>query len=737
MPMLHQSNFLQSGIESARNWWHRTWTAAPGAEQVAEEEPLRADLFSADQMAVHGKRVAARHALSDTPLPDHLLRRLASNERVLVDLGKQLASATDGERRYTPAAEWLLDNFYLIEEEIRTARRHLPRGYSRELPKLALAPINGTGAGLPRVYDLALQAIAHGDGQVGRGPLSRFVAAYQAVQPLLLGELWAIPIMLRLALIENLRRVAARVAVAQLERDTAGNWADSMLEVAAKSPSELIPVIADMARSEPSLTNAYVAEFARRLQGQGAALALPLTWMEQRLAESGQAIEQMVHLEAQQQAANQVSVSNCIGSLRLLGAMDWREFVEGLSNVEQTLRDDPAGLYGQMDFGTRDRYRHCVEAIAKGSAQSETDVARKAVALAVAARPAEPLPAGTDIDGRRGHVGYYLVSEGRAQLEAAVGSTLPPLLAFGRRARARPLQVYAGSIALITLLLVAGPALEIHLHMDWPWWLEGAFAFVLFIATSQLAVSLVNWLVTLFVSPQPLARMDYSHGIAPESRTLVVVPTLLGSVAGAEALVDALEVRFLANRDPRLHFGLLTDFHDAAEEHQPTDDALVDIAADRIAALNEKYRDPADTDCTDTFFLFHRPRRWNANERIWMGYERKRGKLGDLNALLRGHASNGPDARFSRVVGDTRALSAVRYVITLDTDTQLPRDAASQIVSTMAHPLNRPCFGTGLKRDVVIDGYGILQPRVGLSLPSTNRSGYARLYGGEPGIDPY
>jgi cellobiose phosphorylase len=732
--MLLQASFLQNRIETARSWWQRTWTPVAHGEADDEDEPLRAELFSADQMAQHGKRLAALHVLSEEALPDRLLGRLASNEQVLVNLGKQLAASPDHERRFTPAAEWLLDNFYLIEEEIRTARRHLPRGYSRELPRLALLPVNGKGAGLPRVYDLALQAIAHGDGQVGRGPLSRFVASYQSAQPLLLGELWAFPIMLRLALIENLRRVAARVAIAHVDRDTAGTWADSMLEVAAKSPSELIPVIADMARSSPSLTNAYVAEFARRLQGQGAALALPLTWMEQRLGESGHTIEQMVQLEAQQQAANQVSVSNCIGSLRLLNAMDWREFVETLSSVEQTLRDDPSGIYAQMDFGTRDRYRHAVESIARLGARSETEVARIAVQLADAAATQE---GGDAAAGRRSHIGTYLLGEGREALEQAAGVRVTGVLALARKLRRRPLAIYAGSIIAITLALIAGPLLEAHRHAGWPWWGELLFGIVLLLATSQLAVSLVNWLATLFVEPVPLARMDYSYGIASESRTLVVVPTMIGHAAGVEALVDALEVRFLANRDPHLHFGLLTDFYDAAEEHLPTDDALVELAAQRIATLNAKYRVAGGPQGTDFFFLFHRPRRWNPRERVWMGHERKRGKLADLNALLRGHGGEGGGERFQRIVGDTGSLSAVRYVITLDTDTQLPRDAAAQIIATMAHPLNRPVFGEGRCQDIVVEGYGILQPRVGLSLPSTNRSGYARLYGGEPGIDPY
>jgi len=352
--MPQRTHPLRNRTRDVKAWWARLWTEKAEVTATTADEPLRAELFSADQMAVHGQRLGAAHVVDPARLPDQLLARLASNERVLVELGKRLATTADAERRLTPAAEWLLDNFYLIEEEVRTARRHLPRGYSRELPRLTLDPANGGGAGQPRVYALALQAVAHGDGQIGRGSLKRFIAAYQSVQTLLLGELWACPIMLRLALIENLRRVASRVAIAHAERQTAGIWAQRMLDVAEKAPSELILVVADMARSTPPLTNAFVAEFARRLQGRGAGLALPLTWMEQRLTESHHTIEQLVHLEGQQQAANQVSVSNSIGSLRLLGAINWREFVESLSGVELALRDDPSGTYAQMDFTTRD-----------------------------------------------------------------------------------------------------------------------------------------------------------------------------------------------------------------------------------------------------------------------------------------------------------------------------------------------------------------------------------------------
>ncbi|MFZ0256479.1 MAG: cyclic beta 1-2 glucan synthetase, partial [Gammaproteobacteria bacterium] len=344
-------------------------SSAPG-RPFNDEPPLRAELFSVDQMEQHGVRLASAHRLTPGRVPDQLLSRLAANEGVLIETYNRLTTAVTAQHRIEPAGEWLLDNFYLIEEQIRTAKRHLPKGYSRELPSLA----EGTSAGLPRVYDLALEVIAHGDGRVDPDSLSRFVAAYQTVTPLRLGELWAIPIMLRLALIENLRRVAVRIAAGRTDSELAVAWATKLIEITRQDPKSLILVIADMARSNPPMTTPFVSELARRLQGHGSALTLPLSWIEQQLAESGLSIEQLVRSGNQQQAADRVSISNSIGSLRLLGTMDWREFVQTLSVVERTLRTDPAA-YAAMDFASRDRYRHVIEEIAKASGLSEPAVA--------------------------------------------------------------------------------------------------------------------------------------------------------------------------------------------------------------------------------------------------------------------------------------------------------------------------------------------------------------------------
>lgn len=680
-----------------------------------DEPPLRADLFSAEQMEQHGKVLAGAHRLKVGRVRDRLLARLDQNEDLLLGVHKLLTDDVKNDRRITPAGEWLLDNFYVIEEQIRTARRHLPKGYSRELPRLAV----GLSAGLPRVYDLALENIAHGDGRVDPENLRSFVTAYQSVTALTLGELWAIPIMLRLALIENLRRVAARVAGHRLDRNRAEAWADKMTAVAAREPQNLILAIADMARSRPPMVSAFVAEITRRLHGQGPALALPLTWIEQRLSESGLTSEELVRMENQQQAADQVSISNSIGSLRSLGATDWRGFVEDMSLVEQILAEDPAGIYLAMDFATRDRYRHVVERTAKGSLRSEGEVARQALALAQegAVRQSGCLEA---------HVGFHLVDAGLPQLERAVEMRAGFSESLQRLGRRFPLLLYGGAMLLLTVLFAGSFTAK-----AWSDGLNGwALAFVgglSLLCASHLSVALANWLATLLTTPQSLPRMDFSKGIPRNLRTLVVVPTMLTSPRGVKDLVKALEVRFLANRDEHLHFGLLTDFRDAATETLPEDEPLLRLARERIEGLNVKYPGSAG----DSFFLFHRPRSFNQRDGLWMGYERKRGKLADLNNLLRG----GGNGAFSLVVGGVSVLPEMKYVITLDTDTQLARDTARQFVGAMGHPLNQPRYDAAKQR--VTGGYGILQPRIAASLPGTNRSRYARMCASEIGIDPY
>ncbi len=679
------------------------------------ELPLRFDLFSVEQLARHAKVLAANHRIVTRKGSNRLLARLGHNEEILREFNRATLVINPG-RRITPAAEWLLDNFYLIEEQIQMARRHLPRGYSRELPRL----VNGSSAGLPRVYDIVLELIAHVDAQIDAGPLSAFIAAYQSAGSLKLGELWAIPIMLRLGLIENLQRVATRLTIALKDRDLADLWVDRLQEMAEKNPSQLVVVVADMAKAELFLSSSFVAEFCQRLSRHSPVLHLARNWLEQRLVQQGLSIEQMIQMEIQNQAADQVSVSHSIASLRFLSAMDWKEFVETLSQVETTLRSDPADVYNDMDFATRDSYRHSVESLARHSQLSEVDVAQRAIQLAADSAQQKGR------EDRTAHVGFYLVDKGQSILGCALKVRWSWRSFLERSIHCSPLTFYAGGIGVLTLLAVVGFIQQIRM-VEVQGWKLFFFISVFFLCASQLAVALMNWLCMLLVKPRQLPRMDYSSGIPSDQRTMVVVPTMLTSPAGVDHLIEILEIHHLANRDPNLYFALLTDFRDAAAEVLPGDEALLQRARAGVGMLNQKY----SSDSHGIFFLLHRPRRWNASEGVWMGYERKRGKLEEFNDLLR----SGSRERFSEIVGETTIFPSIKYVITLDTDTQLPREAARQLVGTMAHRLNRPEFDD--VRGIVSEGYSILQPRLGVSLPSSRRSWFVRLFGGDAGIDPY
>jgi cellobiose phosphorylase len=687
-----------------------------------DDLPLRSELLSVMQMAAHGKALAASHQLSAERGPDRLLARLAQNAECIAATCGELTEAVTAARQITPAADWLLDNYYLIEQQIRTARRHLPRDYSKQLPRLG----NVQCAGRPRVYQIALEIISHGDGRVDPESLNCFVHGYQEATTLTLGELWAIPIMLRLALIENLRRAAVLVADNHRQRDLANAWSTRMSVVAEKNPSGLILLVADMARSNPSLSSVFVAELARRLQGRGPALTLALSWVTHRLAESGLTIEHQIQAEIQQQAIEQVSISNSIGSLRFLGTMDWQAFVETMSIVERTLRLDPAQVYARMDFATRDRYRHVIERIARLCPHTEADVAWQALELARDHDNAPDSDSDSDADSGAAHVGYYLIGRGVRSLEKRVGMRAPLASLLCQSAAGAPLATYLGSALLLTGVMTQGllaHAVQEGVHGALLGWL----ALLTLACSSALALALVNWLATLVTRSDSLPRMDFTQGIPAAARTLVAVPALIYSKHNVDCLCEQIEVRYLANRDPHLLFCLLTDWTDADAQVQAPDAALLQQAADHIVRLNQKYA----PDLPGPFLLLHRPRQWNACQQAWMGHERKRGKLSDLNQFLRGGARD----RFSLVIGDPALLEGIKYVLTLDADTQLPRAAARRCIAAMQHPLNQPRLDAARRR--VVAGHAILQPRVAASLPGKDASRYERLCSGEPGIDPY
>ncbi len=682
-----------------------------------EEEPVREELFSIERLEEYAEWLAGRHRVVASRKPKLLLPRLEENAARLVQSYRALSQSIKEERVVSPAADWLVDNFHIVEEQLREIRHDLPRGYYKELPMLA----DGDLAGFPRIYGVSLALIAHTDSHLDLDHLKRFILAYQRKTILSIGELWAVAITLRLALVENLRRLSTRVISARDERRRADELADAVIRAALGQATGVISLLTGRLGKRRKLSATFVAQFTQRLRDQDPGVGSAIDWLNTRLGREGKSAEELVRTEHQRQAASQVTVANVVTSMRLLSTIDWRDFFESVSLIEPVLKEDPAGAYRRMDFETRDRYRHVIERIGKRTAAVEIDVARRVLQLA------QRTPETGPRDHRHEHVGWYLIDEGRVELERAFGYKPAVAERTARLIRGRSTFAYLGALSLGTILLLVIPLLFA--------WRLGAGAIVLTVLglltavpAGDMALSLLNWLVTSVSLPRKLPKIDLSSGIPEAARTMVVVPTLLSDAQVVQELFERLEVCYLANQDPHLHFALLSDFPDAAQEKMPDDDAILEAAKERVAKLNAAHCREGET---ARFYMFHRSRKWNPAEQKWMGWERKRGKLHEFNLLLRG----AKDTSFVISTCEPGALPQIRYVITLDSDTQLPRDAARRLIGTILHPLNQaridPAGG------FVRQGYGILQPRVSISLESAARSRFSRIVSGNTGVDPY
>jgi cyclic beta-1,2-glucan synthetase len=681
-------------------------------------DPVREELFSAERLEQHARSLAAAQPVTSRPAKGNSLAgRLADNGAVLLDAYRAIAKAIDERRAITPAAEWLVDNYYLVERQIREITSALPPGYYRQLPKLAEGPF----AGYPRVFGLAWAFVAHTDSHFDADMLCRFVGAYQGVQPLTIGELWAVAITLRIVLIENLRRIAERVTHSSAARLEADGLADRLLGSNGRAREPISTVLAR--RDGKALPDAFAVQLVHRLRDQDPGITPALTWLDQQLAARGSTADAVVHDEHQRQGSGTVTVRNIITSMRLISDVDWPELFERVSLVDRVLSE--TGSFRDMDFPTRNLYRSAIEALARGAGRTELDVARAAVLVA---KQTAGSPDPIEVE-RQADPGYHLLAGGRPGFEAAIGFR-PPLNTFlARFGQQLGIGGYVGAGIAIAAVLLSIPLFMSHSKGIGPGWLR-LLGLVGAIPAIDVAVALVNRGVTLCLGATPLPALELRGGVPARLRTLVAVPTMLTTPEAIEEQIERLEVHYLASPDGDLHFALLSDWLDAATESIDGDATLLDVAVAGVARLNQRHG-PAPGG--DRFLLLHRKRVWNDGESRWIGWERKRGKLHELNQLLRGATRT----NFIDLGGHPPQVPAgVRYVITLDADTRLPRDTVHRLIGKMAHPLNRPRYDVNAGR--VVAGYGVMQPRVTPSLPiGREGSPFQRVFSSMNGIDPY
>jgi cyclic beta-1,2-glucan synthetase len=682
----------------------------PKLERRVKERAAAIKLSPA-QILEHAQRHAGEQRVDPRPQQStELLDRLKQSRQWIRQVCADLTAATNLEQKTTAAADWILDNEYILDGNARDVLLNLPRHYYLQLPVLSTAPFQG----LPCIYGLAKDLVAHTEMRLDRDNILAFIEAYQSVRTLSSGELWAVPQMLRVALIESIQSLAV-IALADLrERQLADFWANRLIAVNRRDANQLFAILAELARAEPQPSAYFGVQLVGLLYDEAAALAPVQSWLERALKTS---IFELNLQEQNRQTREQLSCGNAFTSLRQLGLLDWREVFEQLSRVEQLLRLDPAGIYPGMDFATRDRCRRAIEELALASRQTEVEIAERVVALATAA-------GGSSLDVTQRHVGAWLVGEGRAALARllACRETLSYRVLDWISRHHTP--VYLLAIGVVTLLLLI---LVFTLsRAPGASYLGLGLALLLLIPVSQLAIEVVNYLLTRLLPTRPLAKMDFEEAGIPDAfRTLVVVPMMLVSPEVIRAEAEKLEIRYLANKENNLLFGLFSDYTDANTPGCEADSALLRIARQCVEELNARHGG-------ERFFLLHRERTWSPSEQHYIGWERKRGKLEELNRLIDG--TRPVDAPRLVEVGDPDRLADVRFIITLDSDTQLPHATARRMVETLAHPLNQPRFDD---QGRVSSGYTLIQPRVSPTLASTSVSIFSRLFADAIGIDPY
>ncbi|MEY7999829.1 glucoamylase family protein [Clostridium sp. Mt-5] len=609
-----------------------------------------------------------------------------------------------------PCAEWLLDNLYLIKKEYKDIKANMPESYYRELPIIT----EGIMKGYPRIYYIAKEMLSHTYGTVDEDTIEDFINAYEENTILKNCELWALPIMIRIALIQNISNITKDIIFMQKER----NRAETAAEKIINSGENVNNGIEELKEEKIRFTSHFTEKFIRILRDNFIEDARVYNWIDEELDKRDRTVKRMVNIDHQKQGIYQVSMENFINGIREIGALNWKENFEHLSYVEQILERDPAGTYGRMDFYSRDYYRHRVEKLSKAINVPESFIAKKVLECAE-----EASKSGEEYEK---HVGYYLMDEGRDCLKKKIKCSGEEYKEIDFKITNNiTADFYIGTIVSGTIFLdalITGINFYLENLSLWQYIIE---AIVLLIPSSEIFLSIFNWSINRLSEPRFIPKMEFKQGIPEEFSTAVVIPALTSDERRIRDLISDMEVYYLANKEENLYFVLLEDFKDDIREEDDKDKSIVSTALHEVKKLNKKY----GCQGKDKFYFLSRHRKYNEKEEKWIGWERKRGKLMEFNSLIRGDNTTS----YEVISGDIKNLYKVKYVITLDADTIIPKDTAKLLIGAMAHPLNLPY----LDNKKIIRGHGLMQPRVSVGVLSANKTLYSSIFSGQTGIDVY
>lgn len=701
--------------------WYAIKKVRSGRESVIRNASL-----TVEELESHAKKTAIEHTVSSKKnLLNWPMVRMNDNYSYILSVYKKLNDDLNQKRSVPPASEWLLDNFYIIEEQVKSIRLELKKKEYFALPILK----KGSLKGYSRVYAIAIELVSHLDGQVDETTLIKYLEAYQSHSILFDREIWLIPTMLRLVLIESIRDVCENIEATCDQWGKADELVDKFWSDDTVDPEKLIKVFKNTVTALSNSNQSFIEHLFYRLRRSGRSYSAVLNQIDQHLDKYAVTTEVIAQKEHNAQAISTVSIGNCIICLKYASSMNWTNMFEHSSYVEKILSLDPDGTYVGMDVDSRNDYRLKIQKMAKMYGVSELHIAREAIGLATQAFNEYQKSDDKGIQNlKMCHVGYFLVGKGLRILEGKQKGEAKLFSKTLSTLQSRPGIIYMMSILTLSAVIMASMVSYALSYSSGNSVLIGILIMVLaLIPASEMAVASVHWIVCNLKRPWVFPRLELKDGIPEHLSTIVVVPTLLPDKKRVVELLETIENHYLANKEKNLYFALIGAFRDSSGPENQDDNRILDEATAGIRSLNLKYA----KDDKDIFYFYHRLSQYNAVDDNRTGWERKRGALMEFNALLQG-SENTSFAYFSH---KTLPSTDIKYVITLDADTILPIGMAKRMIGTMAHPLNMPVID--LKRGIVTEGYGLMQPKISFDMDSSNRTVFSRIYTGQEGIDPY
>ncbi|MDD4565030.1 MAG: glycosyl transferase, partial [Eubacteriales bacterium] len=672
-----------------------------------------------DALEDHARITALEHSVSSKIyLKDWPISRMNSNYSYIQTAFRSLNDDVIQKQPMPPAAEWLLDNFYIIEEQVKSIRRDFSKKHYSSLPVLDKGPYKGYA----RIYAIAMELVSHTDGKIETNTLLKYLEAYQSNNILMEREVGIIPLMIKLALIESIRMISEKMMETKTQWDMADEVFKKWYEDQEEGSEQIVKLLKNNTASE--INSSFVEHLFYRLRRSGRSYTNVLHCIDENLEKFHKSTEIIAQKEHNIQAAYTVTIGNCIACLKYISSFDWSELFDQVSYLERILIQDPCSIYSCMDANSRNHYKSRIEALAEDYGTSELHIAREAINLAEEAKA--KLEEGTE--DRSSHVGYYLTGKGLKKLENR------------QKGKKKPIKKLTGIImdhigglylcfiiAFITLMALIFAAYSASIRSESIILYAILAGVAVMVPASEIAVSIANWLACKIKRPAFFPRLELKDGIPENMSTMVVMPALLTNEKRVEQLLENMESHYLANREENLYFALIGAFADSNGPNADEDTDIIRLASQGVKQLNQKY----SKEGKDTFYFYNRLRKFSAGDNNWTGWERKRGALMEFNEMLLGSQ----ETSFFFFSSPKLPSAEIKYIITLDADTILPFGMAKKMISTMAHPLNAPVIDS--RRNIVTEGYGVMQPRITFDIESSNSSLFSRIYTGQEGIDPY